>query len=302
MGGLFPSDLFGAIRAPNSQWLSTNGDDGVGKPTVRRTQRGIYFGLPLLVIVWFRSRCFSANEERTFFSGESGADRLRPVPGFPSHRIDGHNTSIPLPFPGVGRTTPLSGDLFPGSRFALYTALFAAAMLRHRAGAALATDEAIGSSPPGCPQDRRTVASVGALAALAAAAVLPLAPRHTQPTSQTNVAVFLHVGGRKGHSIQGAWSLPIPTRTTQVGRVLLRALRHHARPGRYRHALQADRRSCQGSCPSSRGNPRAPLRPSVLKPESVQAILDAHVPRRRHGRMMAPLSKSNVTALRVFLA
>ena len=99
-------------------------------------------------------------------------------------RVDGHDTSIPLPFV-VLTHRPVLGGLIP-VRFSLYTALFAAAMF------AIGLDELWRrmrrSGRPAWLSPRwRIVASAGALAALTAAAVLPLAPRHTQPTTQTNV-------------------------------------------------------------------------------------------------------------------
>ena len=157
-------------------------DDGDGKPTVRQRDGSLSGASP-----GGRSRVvrgISPPTKDDSLRRGNGADRLCPVPGFPVSGSTVTNTSIPLPFV-VFENRPVVGGLIP-VRFALYTALFAAAMF------AIGLDELWRrmrrSGRPAWLSPRwRIVATVGALAALTAAAVIPLAPRHTQPTTPTNV-------------------------------------------------------------------------------------------------------------------
>ena len=281
--------MFGAF-VPSSQWLGTNG------LTAMANQRfvyatALYLGLPLVVVL-VSFAIFLRQRRAILFAGSlaliafvlSLGSRLR---------VDGHETSFPLPFvvlthlPVVGGFTPV--------RFSLYTALFVAAMF------AIGLDELWRrmrrSGRPAWLSPRwRTVASAGALAALTAAAVIPLAPRHTQLSTPTNVPSLFTTAAVEAIPVGSVvLAYPYPDFSGGLGFSAPYGIMLDQAVAGMRFKLIGG----YGWFPSPRGTNNT-VSPSVLKPESVQAIFDAAF----HGNataQMAPLSKSNLTALRVFL-
>ena len=212
--GIFPSDLFGAF-VPSSQWLATNGLTAMANQRFVYA-KALYLGLPLVVVL-VSFAIFLRQRRAILFAGSlaliafvlSLGSRLR---------VDGHETSFPLPFV-VLTHLPFVGGFTP-SRFSLYTALFVAAMF------AIGLDELWrrmrrAGRPPGLSPRWKIVASAGALAALTAAAVIPwhhvtrsCRPRRMfRPSSRPQPLRPFQLG---------AWSLPIPTRTSQVAWASLR--------------------------------------------------------------------------------
>jgi hypothetical protein len=284
-----PIDLFGAF-VPSSQWLGTNG------MTAMANQRffyatALYLGLPLVVaLVWFA--VFLRQRRTILFAGAMALIALVLSLG-PRLLVDGHLTSIPLPFV-VFENRPVVGGLIP-ERFALYTALFAAAMF------AIGLDELWrrmrrSGRPAWLSPGWRIVVTVGALAALTAAAVIPLAPRHTQTSTPTNVpSLFTSAAVESIPAGSVVLAYPYPDLSGGVSAFAPYDIMLDQAVAGMRFKLIGG----FGWFPSPRGTGNISS-PSVLKPESVQAIFDAGF----HGNataQMAPLSKTNVTALRVFL-
>ncbi len=286
---LFPSDLFGAF-VPSSQWLATNGLTALANQRFANATV-LYLGLPLMVaLVSFA--IFLRQRRTILFAGSLALIAFVLSLGSPL-RVDGHETSIPLPF-AVLTHLPVVGGFIP-VRFSLYTALFAAAMF------AIGLDELWRrmrrSGRPAWLSPRwRIVASAGALAALTAAVVLPLAPRHTQQTSETNVpSLFTSAAVEAIPAGSVVLAYPYPDYSGSVYFTAPYDIMLDQAVTGMRFKLIGG----YGWFPSP-GGTKNTLSPSVLKPESVQAIFDAAF----HGTataQMAPLSKSNVTALRVFL-
>ena len=259
------------------------------RTTVRRS--ALYLGLPLVVaLVSFA--VFLRKRRTILFAGALALIAFVLSLG-PRLWVDGHETSIPLPFVVLSHL-PVVGALIP-VRFSLYTALFAAAMF------AIGLDELWRrmrrSGRPAWLSPRwRIVATVGALAALTAAAVIPLAPRHTQPTSPTNVpSLFTSAAVEAIPAGSVVLAYPYPDFSGGLYFFAPYDIMLDQAVAGMRFKLIGG----YGWFPSPRGT-KSTVSPSVLKPESVQAIFDAAF----HGNataQMAPLSKSNVTALRVFL-
>ena len=284
---LFPSDLLGSI-VPSSQWLSTNQLTAIASQRFASRRTSIS-GFPWWSS-WRRSRYSSANDGRSSSGGTLALIAFVLSLG-PRLRVDGHDTSISLPFL-VFEHLPLVKGFDPG-RFSLYTALFAAAMF------AIGLDELRrrmmrSRRPPWLSPRWRRVATVGALAALTAVVVIPLAPRHTQQTTPTNVPSLF----------TSAAVAAIP-----AGSVVLVYPYPDSSGGAYfSHGIMLDQAVAGmpfkliggwGWFPSSTGT-QGTTSPSFLKPESVQAIFDAAFLGDATAQM-EPLSKRNVTALRVFL-
>ncbi len=202
--------------------------------------------------------------------------------------VDGHETPLPLPFV-VFEHLPVLKSLDP-ARFALYTALFAAAMF------AIGLDELWrrmrrSGRPAWMSLRWRSVARAGALAVLSAAVVIPLAPRDAQPTSQTKVPSFFTsaaVDAIPPGSVVLAYPYPDlrffePSHDIMLDQAVA-AMRFKLIGG-------------YGWSPSPAGP--ATLSPSVLEPESVENTFDAAFAGSATAQA-APHSESDVQALRVF--
>ena len=253
--------------------------------------KALYLGLPLVVVL-VSLAIFLRQRRAILFAGSlaliafvlSLGSRLR---------VDGHETSFPLPFV-VLTHLPFVGGFTP-SRFSLYTALFVAAMF------AIGLDELWrrmrrAGRPAGLSPRWKPVASAGALAALTAAAVIPLAPRHTQLSTPTNVPSLFTTAAVEAIPVGSVvLAYPYPDFSGGLGFSAPYGIMVDQAVAGMRFKLIGG----YGWFPSPRGTNNT-VSPSVLKPESVQAIFDAAF----HGNataQMAPLSKSNLTALRVFL-
>ena len=286
---VFPSDLFGSF-VPSTQWLGTNG------MTAMANQRffyatALYLGVPLVVVL-VSFAVFLRQRRTILFAGAMALIAFVLSLG-PNLRVDGHDTSIPLPFV-VFEHRPVLGGLIP-SRFALYTALFAAAMF------AIGLDELWrrmrrSGRPAWMPPRWRIVVAAGTLAALTAAAVIPLVPRHTQPSTPTNVPSLVTTAAVEAIPA-GSVVLAYPYPDLSGG--LFFFAPYDIMLDQAVAGMRFKLIGGYGWFPSPRGTTSISS-PSVLKPESVQAIFDAAF----HGNataQMAPFSKGNVTALRVFL-
>jgi multisubunit Na+/H+ antiporter MnhB subunit len=285
---LFSSDLLGSI-VPSSQWFSTTQLTAIADRFGSSSE--LYLGVPLVVVL--ASFAVFLHKRRTILFAGTLALIAFVLSLGPRLTVDGRETSIPLPSV-VFEHLPLVKDFDP-VRFSLYTALFAAGMF------AIGLDELwqrmMRSSRPAWSSPRwRNVATVGLLAAITAVAVLPLAPRHTQPATRTNVP-SLFTSAAVGAIPVGSVVLAYPYPDFSGGLYFLPP-----------HDIMLDQAVAgmpfkliggYGWFPSATGT-EGTISPTVLKPESVQAIFDAAF----HGnatRQTAPLSKRNVTALRVFL-
>jgi hypothetical protein len=284
---LFPSDLLASI-VPSSQWLGTAQLTGIASQRFAFAS-DLYLGVPLVVVL-VSFAVFLRKRRTILFAGALALIAFVLSLG-PRLNIDGHQTSISLPFV-VFEHLPLVKGFVPG-RFSLYTALFTAGMF------AIGLDELrrrmMRSRRPAWSSPQwKSVATVGALAAISAVAVLPLAPRHTQPTTPTNIPPLFTSAAVKA----------IP-----VGSVVLAYPYPDSSGGRYfSHGIMLDQAVAGmpfkliggwGWFPSPTGT-SGTTNPSVLKPESVQAIFDAAF-LGDVTTQLDPLSKKNVTALRVFL-
>ena len=285
---LLPSDLLGSI-VPSSQWLSTTQLTAIASQRFASAS-DLYLGVPLVVVLALFA-VFLRKRRTILFAGTLALIAFVLSLG-PRLNVDGHQTSISLPFM-VFEHLPLVKGFDPG-RFSLYTALFTAGMF------AIGLDELrrrmMRSRRPAWSSPRwRRVATVGALAAISAVAVLPLVPRHTQPTTPTNIP-SLFTSSALAAIPAGSVVLAYPYPDSSGGLFLSP------------HAIMLDQAVAGmpfkliggwGWFPSPTGT-LGTTNPSVLKPESVQAVFDAAF----HGdatTQLDPLSKSNVTALRVFL-
>ena len=285
---LLPSDLLGSI-VPSSQWLSTT------QLTAIASQRfafasDLYLGVPLVVVL--ASFAVFLRKRRTILFAGTLALIAFVLSLGPRLRVDGHETSISLPFV-VFEHLPLVKGFDPG-RFSLYTALFAAGMF------AIGLDELwrrmMRSSRPAWSSPRwRSVVTLGALAAISAVAVLPLAPRHTQPTTQTNIPSLFTSAAVEAIPV-GSVVLAYPYPDSSGG---LNLSPHDIMLDQAVAGMPFKLIGGWGWFPRSTGT-LGTTSPSVLKPESVQAIFDAAF-RGDATTQMDPLSKRNVTALRVFL-
>lgn len=286
----YPSDSLGAI-VPGSEWLGTTRLTAIAGQWYGSASSALYLGLPLILAL--ASFAVFLRKRRTIlFAGVLVLIAFVLSLG-PRLWVDGHETPIRLPFV-VFEHLPVTGSFVP-ARFSLYTALFAAGMF------AIGLDELWrrirrSGSPAWLSQRWRIAAAVGALTAISAAAVIPLIPRHTQPTTPTNVPSFFTSAAVEAIPA-GSVVLAYPYPDLSGG--LFFQPPHDAMLDQAVAGMRFKLIGGYGWFPLPGGSGTAS--PSVLKPESVQAIFDAAF----HGgigtRQTSPLSKANLTALRVFL-
>lgn len=285
----FPSDLLGAL-VPRSQWLGTARLTALAGNWYVSSE-ALYLGIPMVVAlvsfaIFFRRR------RMILFAGTLALIAFVLSLG-PRLWIDGHETLVPLPFL-VLEHLPIAGGFVP-VRFSLYTALFAGAMF------AMGLDELWARMrrsrrPVWLTPRGRFVVAAGTLAVVSAAVLIPLVPRHTQPTTETNVPSLFTSAAVEAIPAQSVvLAYPYPDLSGGL---------FFAPP--YDILLDqavADMRfkliGGYGWFPSAKGG-HAVASPSVLKPESVQEIFDAAF----HGNgspQTSPLSEKNIGALREFL-
>ena len=176
----------------------------------------LYLGLPLIVaLVCFA--VFLRRRREILFAGSMALFSFILSLGSPL-QIDGLNTSIPLPYGILSHLPALSG-LEP-RRFALYTALFAAAMF------ALGIDELwnrLGTQPHMLShalegtRERGKILGVAALALLMLIALLPMVPSSAQATRPTNVPpLFRRQLWNRYLARVLFWPIPTPTQTAAL--------------------------------------------------------------------------------------
>ncbi len=286
----FPSDLFGAFVPSSSEWLGTQHLTAIAHQRFNYAT-ALYVGLPLVVaLVSFA--VFLRKRRTILFAG--GMALITFVLSLGSRLwVDGRETPIRLPFV-VLTHLPVVEGLDP-VRFALYTSLFAAGMF------AIGLDELWrrmrrSGRPSWYPPRWRIVAATGALTALTAAVLIPLAPRHTQPSSPTKVASFF----------TSAAADAIPT-----GSVVLAYPYPQGGLGFFIHptydimldqavaGLRFKLIGGYGWIPSPTGV-NGTLNATALKPQSVQAIFNAAYYANATAKLW-PLSMANLEALRGFL-
>ena len=170
----------------------------------------LYLGVPLVVILV--SFAVLLRQRRTILFAGSLALIAFVLSLGPRLRVDGHETSISLPFVVFEHLPLVNG--FTSIRFSLYTALFTAAMF------AIGLDELwrrmMRSRRPAWPSPRwRSVATVGALAASPPSRCFRW---HHATRSRRLRRMFRPFSRRRPlRPFQlGAWSWPIPTRIPQV--------------------------------------------------------------------------------------
>ena len=288
--GQHSSDILGAI-VPSFQWLSTNQLTMIAQDRLAESE-SLYLGLPLLVALV----AFAVFLRRNRLLLMAGAMALISFVLSLGARlsVNGRVTSIPLPFALFEHLPILDG--FVPSRFSLYTALFTAGMF------ALGLDELwrrvtqsgwpVVLSPRG-----RSLVTITTLTALAAAVVLPFVPRHTEPTTRTNIPSYF-TSAALAAIPPGSVVLAYPYPDLAAGLFF-----------QHSHDIMIDQSVSDmrfkliggyGWFPSPSGH-SGTAEPPVLEPQSVQEIFDASYYADATAASMAPLLASNVSALRVFL-
>ena len=183
VNGVFPPDLLGSI-VPQFQWLSSKGLTAMATMHFGFASAE-YLGLPLIVVL----ACFAIllrKPKMMLFTGAMALITFSLSLGSPLW-IDGHETSVPLPW-AVFTQLPLFGGYTP-VRFSMFTGLFVAAMF------AIGLDEVrrrlrAADRPRILSPSRRAFAASSVSVVVAAAVILPLVPAHAVPTTQTNIPSF----------------------------------------------------------------------------------------------------------------
>ena len=265
----FPSDLLGAI-VPSSQLLTTNGLTAMAHARLSWAM-ALYLGLPLLVVLAAFAVVFR-NRREILFAGMMAAVAFVLSMG-PHLRVDGHETPIPLPFV-VLEHLPLVQGLIP-SRLALYTSLFAAVMI------SIGLDELWQRlRRSGTPRWRhprwrhprwRPVVAAVLPAVIAGAVVIPLVPRHAEPSVNTDIPSLFTTAAVDAFP-QGGVVLAYPYPDIAGNIFDLRT-----------HGIMLDqvvagmRFKLIGGYGwfRSRGDPHGTSRPAALRPRSVEATFDS---------------------------
>lgn len=285
----YPSDLFGAF-VPSAEWLGTSHLTAIADDRFVYAMP-LYLGLSLIVVL-VSFAVFLHKRRAILFAGAMALISF--VLSLGSRLwVDGHETTIRLPFVVLAHL-PLIGGSIP-ARYSLYTTLFAAAMF------AIGLDELwvrmrrsgrLASLTPRW----RIVASASALAALTAVALIPLVPRHTQPSSQTKVASFFTSSDVDAVPV-GSVVLGYPYPDGGLG--LYFEPTHDIMLDQAFAGMRFKLIGGYGWFPSPTGVGGI-ANPPVLEPKVVRDIFDAAYYGNATARMW-PLSLSNETALRVFL-
>jgi hypothetical protein len=263
-----PTDLLSFIT-PIGQWFDLRPFSTVG--TIFNTSGLLYLGLPLVIIVLFFSVCFHKKKVILLWSALAliaCALSLGPVLW-----VNGHKTGVLLPFAVFEHVPALNG--FQAGRFVLYADLFGASVV------SLGIDTLwkrlqrrhTGSHVRVWVRSLRAVGVAAAMGALALALSIPLIPRHTVPTTPTNVPTFFSSKAVDvippgsvvlaypypdlASSEKSAW-VPIPSS------LLFQAVArmHFTLMGGY------------GYFAAPSGRAAAPNSPARLKPQSVQILFD----------------------------
>ncbi len=186
---VYRSDLLGPVIPTVEQWiaparLAARGTSFVGGNV---GENGIYLGIPLLLacvalVVWLR------RDRLVLVVGAIGLVSFLLSLGTPLN-VDGHVTSIPLPFAVLLRV-PLLAGLLP-ARFSMFTQASAAFLLAVGADRAARSVRALAGGRP-----RRAVAAT-AVATAVAVALVPLVPRLPYPSAPTDVPAYVTSGASR---------------------------------------------------------------------------------------------------------
>jgi len=281
----FPSDLLGAI-VPSSQLLTTNGLMAMANMRLLFAT-GLYLGVPLLVVLVAFAVVFRSRRE-ILFAGMMAAAAFVLSMG-PHLRVDGHETPIPLPFVAFEHL-PLVQGMIP-VRLALYTSLFAAVMVSIGLDELRQRLRRSGTSRWRHPRWRPVAAAV-LPAVIAGAVVIPLVPRHTESSINTDIPSFFTTAAVDALPQGGVvLAYPYPDRTGST----------FYQPN---HAIMLDQAVAgmrfkliggYGWFPSRAGL-HGTTRPALLRPKSVEATFDSAF----YGTAL-PRDAHVVADLRVFL-
>jgi len=178
-----PGDLWGLFVPGFYQWVDPSSTKNIWNQFEPYFySASLYLGIPFVLIlvatvIWLRRRPF------VVFAGAMAAVAMILSMGSPLY-VDQHNTHVPLPFTLLAHIPIVDGLI--ATRFSLFTYLFGASAL------AAGLDELYLRVRRWRPFRRlaplwgRVVAG-GAGFAVAAIVVIPLVPKHSQPTSPTQV-------------------------------------------------------------------------------------------------------------------
>ncbi len=293
---LFPGDLLSPVL-PNGEWLGPKFAASAG-PSLGYGG-DLYLGLPLIVavasfVVFFRKRraiLFAATMALIAFVLSLGSHLW----------VDGRATPIPLPFMVLTHLPAVQGLL--AARLSLFTALFVAATF------AIGVEELWRRlRQPGrmawlSPTRSRVWAAVG-VAALSVAVAIPLVPDHTSPATRTSppaVPSFFTstaVDAIPAKSVVLAYPYP-DSQSTGLASIYLTAesviLDQAIASMRFRLI------GGYGWFPSPTG-PFGTVSPSLLEPQSVQALFDVAFDSGTSAQKALLSTTSNLAAdLRAFL-
>ena len=295
-------DLVSPLIPSWRQWLDPSAVGQLG-PAGSQAGNLLYLGLPLVVVL----ACFAAflrSRREILFAGAMAIIAFVLFLGSSLH-IDGHHTSVPLPFALFVHIPALSG--FEARRFALYADLFAAAMF------AIGIDELwkrAHERPELWRLSRGWSKALGvvALAALMLLVCLPLVPSATQTSSPANVPAFFAsnaVDAIPSGSVVLAYPYPDQTSTddsaylqSTIGQSLHSVMLDQSVAG-MRYKLIGG----YGWFPSPSGH-GGTTSPALLEPQSVQTLFDVALigVERQTLAQRAILAKSTLAnELRVFL-
>jgi hypothetical protein len=293
-----PVDLFSLI-VPGPQWLHFS----ELAPAVQQASAGqmLYLGLPLVVSLICFGVFFRKNRA-ILFSGAMAMIAFVFSLG-PRLRINGHETSITLPFVLFEHLPALDG--FQTGRFALFTALFAAAMFAIGVDGLwkrLKQARALTRFSPKWSLVGRSVL----LAVLACAVILPLVPNGARALYTTNVPTFF-TSSAVDSIPQGSVVLTYPYPDQTGNNVFNLEIYLGLQPNDsvlLDQAVAGMRYNLIGGfgwfpVPAGRNGT---TNPSLLRPESVQTLFDVALVGHETSAQRAILSNSNLTSdLRVFL-
>jgi len=195
----FSADLLGAILPTTNEAIAPSTFQHLANTFVGYdgSENSTYIGIPLLLVlaaitVWCRKQSvvrFAAAMAIIAFLFNLG----------PNLRIDGHVTSVPLPFGLVSRL-PLYGNSIP-ARYSVYTFLFAGLLL------AVGLDRVRRHAA----RTRHSTVNLGLCVLLSLFCLVPLIPRWPTPYPITNVAVPTFFRTSAVRSIpRGSVLLPYP--------------------------------------------------------------------------------------------
>jgi hypothetical protein len=258
-------DLVSPLIPSSRQWLDPIAD--VGPP--ENAGDLLYLGLPLVVVL-AGFAVFLRRRKEVLFAGAMALIAFVFSLGSPL-TIDGHKTSVPLPFVLFAHLPALSG--FEARRFALYTDLFVAAMF------AIGIDELwkrMRQRPHllGLSRGWSKALGVTAIGTLILAVTLPLVPSSAQSTLPTDVPDFFTstaVDSIPPGSVVLAYPYPDGlTNTVFLTYFPIRSvLLYQAVTG-----MRFDLIGGYGWFPSPTGHGGS-SNPAPLEPQSVQALFDS---------------------------